>query len=555
MLDYTGKSANKLKEKTLYLLDMDGTIYNENEIFDGTSEFLEEIERRGGQYVFITNNSSKSVEDYVQKVRAMGIKAEYENFYTSGQATAMYLKENYPNQVVYCMGTKSLIKELREAGIEVVTEVDERAGVVLLGFDTENTSEKIRNTCIMLGRDVAYLATNPDLVCPVSFGYIPDCGSMSIMLKNATGKEPFFIGKPEPIMVMTMRWYGKKHDTVTLEQIHQICYVKGIITTLYEKLPGEVWTLDEILTMKNEIEDAGLHLAGIESVNVSDAIKTGSPDRDRDIENYIKTLENLGKADIHTVCYNFMPVFDWTRTELDRKREDGTTVLAYSQKQIDELEPEKMFETIKNNMNGSVMPGWEPERMEKVKELFTLYKGFDEDRLFANLKYFLEAIMPACDKYDINMAIHPDDPSWSVFGLPRIISTQENLKRMMDTVPNKHNGITFCTGSYGTNLNNDLIDTIHMLKGRIHFAHVRNLRFNDGMRDFEESAHLSSDGAFDIYKILKALHDAGFDGPIRPDHGRMMWGEKAMPGYGLYDRALGSAYLCGLWEAIEKEEK
>ena len=201
MLDYTGKSANKLKEKTLYLLDMDGTIYNENEIFDGTLEFLEEIERRGGQYVFITNNSSKSVEDYVQKVRAMGIKAEYENFYTSGQATAMYLKENYPNQVVYCMGTKSLIKELREAGIEVVTEVDERASVVLLGFDTENTSEKIRNTCIMLGRDVAYLATNPDLVCPVSFGYIPDCGSMSIMLKNATGKEPFFIGKPEPIMV------------------------------------------------------------------------------------------------------------------------------------------------------------------------------------------------------------------------------------------------------------------------------------------------------------------------------------------------------------------
>lgn len=201
MLDYTGKSADKLKEKTLYLLDMDGTIYNENQIFDGTLEFLEEIKRRGGQYVFITNNSSKSVEDYVQKVQAMGIEAEYENFYTSSQATAMYLKENYQNQVVYCMGTKSLIKELREAGIEVVTEVDDRASVVLLGFDTENTSEKIRNTCIMLGRDVAYLATNPDLVCPVSFGYIPDCGSMSIMLKNATGKEPFFIGKPEPIMV------------------------------------------------------------------------------------------------------------------------------------------------------------------------------------------------------------------------------------------------------------------------------------------------------------------------------------------------------------------
>lgn len=254
MLDYTGKSANKLKEKTLYLLDMDGTIYNENEIFDGTLEFLEEIERRGGQYVFITNNSSKSVEDYVQKVRAMGIKAEYENFYTSGQATAMYLKENYPNQVVYCMGTKSLIKELREAGIEVVTEVDERAGVVLLGFDTENTSEKIRNTCIMLGRDVAYLATNPDLVCPVSFGYIPDCGSMSIMLKNATGKEPFFIGKPEPIMVncVLKKLNCKREDAAIVgdrlytdiktganAQVDTICVLSGE-ASMEDILQGEV---------------------------------------------------------------------------------------------------------------------------------------------------------------------------------------------------------------------------------------------------------------------------------------------------------------------------
>lgn len=254
MLDYTGKSANKLKEKILYLLDMDGTIYNENEIFDGTLEFLEEIERRGGQYVFITNNSSKSVEDYVQKVRGMGIKAEYENFYTSGQATAMYLKENYPNQVVYCMGTKSLIKELREAGIEVVTEVDERASVVLLGFDTENTSEKIRNTCIMLGRDVAYLATNPDLVCPVSFGYIPDCGSMSIMLKNATGKEPFFIGKPEPIMVncVLKKLNCKREDAVIVgdrlytdiktganAKVDTICVLSGE-ASMEDILQGEV---------------------------------------------------------------------------------------------------------------------------------------------------------------------------------------------------------------------------------------------------------------------------------------------------------------------------
>ena len=337
-----------------------------------------------------------------------------------------------------------------------------------------------------------------------------------------------------------MRWYGKDHDTVTLEQIRQSCYVKGIITTLYDKMPGEVWTLDEIMAMKKEVEDAGLHLAGIESVNVSDAIKTGAPERDKDIEAYIETLENLGKADIHMVCYNFMPVFDWTRTELERKRDDGSTVLAYNQATIDSMDPEKMFDSIKNDMNGTVMPGWEPERMEKVKELFALYKDVDEEKLFENLVYFLKAIMPVCDKYDINMAIHPDDPSWSVFGLPRIISTQEKLKRMMDAVPNKHNGVTFCMGSYGTNLNNDLIATIKMLKGRIHFAHVRNLRFNDGMKDFEESAHLSSDGTFDMYAVVKALYESGFEGPIRPDHGRMIWGEKAMPGYGLYDRALGA---------------
>ncbi len=356
-------------------------------------------------------------------------------------------------------------------------------------------------------------------------------------------------------MQMTMRWYGSKHDTVTLKQIRQTAYVKGVITTLYDKMPGELWTLEEIQAMKREVEDAGLALAGIESVNVSDAIKTASPERDRDIDNYIKTLENLGKADIHMVCYNFMPVFDWTRTELARVRPDGSTVLAYSQAAVDAISPEKMFDSIAGEMNGTVMPGWEPERMAKVKELFELYSGIDDETLFANLKYFLEAIMPVCDKYNINMAIHPDDPAWSVFGLPRIIISKENILRMMKMVDNPHNGVTFCTGSYGTSLRNNLPEMIRALKGRIHFAHIRNLKFNDGERDFEEAAHLSSDGTFDMHAIMRALYDIGFDGPIRPDHGRMIWDEVAMPGYGLYDRALGAAYLCGLWESIVKENQ
>lgn len=352
-------------------------------------------------------------------------------------------------------------------------------------------------------------------------------------------------------MEMTLRWYGSEFDTVTLRQIRQIPGVTGVITTLYDTQPGEVWTRERIRAIKEEVESAGLHIAGIESVNIHDDIKTGQGSRERYIENYIETLKNLGEEDIHLVCYNFMPVFDWTRTELAREREDGSTVLAYTQEAVDALDPEKIFDSIAGDMNGTVMPGWEPERMARVKELFAMYKDVDEEKLFANLKYFLERIMPVCNRYNINMAIHPDDPAWSVFGLPRIIVNKENILRMMKMVDDPHNGVTFCSGSYGTNQENDLPDMIRSLKGRIHFAHVRNLKFHSPA-NFEEAAHLSSDGSFDMYEIMKALYDIGFDGPIRPDHGRMIWGETAMPGYGLYDRALGAAYLNGLWEAIDK---
>ena len=366
-----------------------------------------------------------------------------------------------------------------------------------------------------------------------------------------TNKSKIWKGKA---MEMTFRWFGTGHDTVTLKQIRQIPGVTGVITTLYDKMPGELWSLEEIRALKNEVEAGGLHISGIESVNIHDDIKTGTGDRDLYIENYIKTLENLGKEDIHMVCYNFMPVFDWTRTELARRRADGSTVMAYTQAKVDSIDPEKMFESIKDSMNGTVMPGWEPERMARVKELFEAYKNVDEEKLFENLKYFLERIMPVCNQYDIKMAIHPDDPAWSVFGLPRIIINKENILRMMKMVDDPHNGVTFCAGSYGTNLANDLPDIIRSLKGRLHFAHVRNLKFNSP-DDFEESAHLSSDGSFDMYEIMKALYDIEFDGPIRPDHGRMIWDEVAMPGYGLYDRALGATYLNGLWEAIVKGDK
>ncbi|MDR3138612.1 MAG: mannonate dehydratase, partial [Treponema sp.] len=313
-------------------------------------------------------------------------------------------------------------------------------------------------------------------------------------------------------MKFTMRWFGRKHDSVTLEQIRQIPGVTGIITTLYGTQPGEVWEKGAIRAMKEEVEAAGFTLEGIESVNIHDSIKIGSPDREKYIDNYITTLERLGEAGIRMVCYNFMAIFDWTRSDLAKVRSDGATVMSYDQRVIDLINPHEMSSVMNAKSNGYALAGWEPERLGRLKELFDLYKELTGERLRNNLKYFLERIMPVCDKYDINMAIHPDDPAWSVFGLPRIVTGKEPLLGIVNMVDNPHNGVTLCTGSLGTNPANDIPDIIRSLKGRVHFAHVRNLRHN-GPGDFEESAHFSRDGSLDIFSIMKALHDIGFQGP------------------------------------------
>lgn len=205
MNDFFGKDASELKNKKLWLFDMDGTIYEEDRVFEGTLELLNSITEHGGKYVFITNNSSKSVVDYVRKVNGLGIDADADNFFTSAQATILYLKKNYPGAKVYCQGTESLVRELIDAEIDVTEQV-EPVDVVLVGFDMELTTEKIRKTCEILSTQVVvYIATNPDWVCPVSFGFIPDCGSICGMIKNATSKWPIFIGKPEPTMVDIVR--------------------------------------------------------------------------------------------------------------------------------------------------------------------------------------------------------------------------------------------------------------------------------------------------------------------------------------------------------------
>lgn len=218
LTDVWGNSVSDLYKKKLFLFDMDGTIYEDEKVFDGTLELLKIIEELDGHYVFITNNSSKSVRDYILRVNRLGIKADINNFFTSVQATVAYLKSNYPGKKVYCQGTKSCVQELLDAGINITEEVEDDVEIVLVGFDTELTSEKIRKTCELLKKDVLFIATNPDLRCPVSFGFIPDCGSICNMIQTATDKKPIYIGKPEPVMVDIVRGkYGySAEETVVI---------------------------------------------------------------------------------------------------------------------------------------------------------------------------------------------------------------------------------------------------------------------------------------------------------------------------------------------------
>lgn len=353
-------------------------------------------------------------------------------------------------------------------------------------------------------------------------------------------------------MQMTMRWFGSTKDTVTLEQIRQVPGVVGVVPALHTLPAGEVWPLDMILEMKKEIESAGLTMECIESVNVHESIKLGDENADKYIENYKECIRNLSKAGVKVICYNFMPVFDWTRTDLAMDMGNGATCLCYNGKQVEGKSPEDMFKEIDDNSNGYAMPGWETERMGEIKELFEKYKNITHEDMWRNLEHFLKEIIPVCEECDVKMAIHPDDPPWDIFGLPRIIKNIEDIRRFLKLVDSPYNGLTFCTGSLGASADNDLPAMIREVGDRIYFAHLRNVKIRDSW--FNETSHLSSDGNLDMYEIVKALQEVGFDGYIRPDHGRMLWGEVARPGYGLYDRALGCAYLNGLWEAVEKSK-
>ena len=322
--------------------------------------------------------------------------------------------------------------------------------------------------------------------------------------------------------------------------------MRGIVSALFEIPVGEAWTLDRLARLRAEVEDHGMTLEVIESVPVHEDIKLGRPTRDRLIENYCESIRNMGRAGVRVLCYNFMPVFDWMRTELAHPLVDGSTALAYDDAALTKVDLSR---------GTADLPGWATAySASELDGLLDAYSSVDEKKLWENLGYFLERVVPVAASSRVRLALHPDDPPWSIFGLPRIITSGAALERVIGIVDDPANGITFCAGSLAADAGNDLVDIIQCIGGRerIHFAHCRNIR-RTGVRSFEETAHPSDHGDIDMRAVLTALHEAGFDGPIRSDHGRMIWGESGQPGYGLYDRALGAMYLQGLWEGITGE--
>ena len=345
-------------------------------------------------------------------------------------------------------------------------------------------------------------------------------------------------------MEMTFRWYGED-DPVTLENIRQIPTMRGIVSAIYDVPVGEVWPRERIKQLKETIEANGLKLSVIESVPVHEDIKLGRDTRDQLIDNYIETIRNLAAEGVNVVCYNFMPVFDWTRTDLAYRYEDGSTALIFDEEVSKKMDP----------INGELsLPGWDSSyTKESMKAVMDSYTDVDEEKLWENLAYFIKRVMPVAEEVKVKMAIHPDDPPYSIFGLPRIITNKAAVERFLDLYDSEYNGVTLCVGSYASIPDNDPIEILRYAldRRRVNFMHARNIKLEEG-KSFKETAHPSEYGSIDMYEVVKALHDHNWNGPIRPDHGRMIWGETGRPGYGLYDRALGATYLSGLWEAIDK---
>jgi mannonate dehydratase len=318
--------------------------------------------------------------------------------------------------------------------------------------------------------------------------------------------------------------------------------MRSIVSAVYDVKPGEVWGEESLAKMKAQCEANGLVFDVVESIPVHEDIKLGRGNVDELLEVYCENIRRCAKVGVKCVTYNFMPVFDWTRTQLDKEAADGSTSLVMYWDQLKDLNP------LTDDIH---LPGWDASyTQDEVRELIQEYGKLGEEGLWKNLEYFLKKVIPVAEECDVVMAIHPDDPPYPIFGIPRIITNEENLDRFLKLVDSPANSLCLCTGSLGCSPKNNIPAMVekYSAMNRIGFMHLRNVKILEDT-SFEETGHLTQNGSLDMNAIIKALVKTGFSGYFRPDHGRMIWGETGKPGYGLFDRALGSAYINGLIEA------
>lgn len=387
------------------------------------------------------------------------------------------------------------------------------------------------------------------------------------------------------MMEKTWRWFGP-NDIISLETLRQIG-VEGIVTSLHHIPNGEIWPTEEIERMKQLIESHGLRWSVVESLPVYEEIKYAGPDRDRLIQNYIESLRNLGKSGVRTICYNFMPVLDWARTDLEYLNPDGTRSLYFNRaefayfdiyllkragaagewdeetlRRVEELksvmtpsDDARLIENIiiktQGFVNGNIT-GKEDDPLEKFRQILSLYNGIDRDTLRDNLKYFLEAIMPVCREYDIRMCIHPDDPPMQILGLPRIVSCADDIEWMLNAVPDPHNGITFCAGSLSAGSHNDVPAMARRFADRTWFIHLRSCEILPN-GDFREASHLG--GRADIISLVRTFETINPGLPMRVDHGRLMLddaGKGYNAGYSFHGRMLALGQVDGVMATVSR---
>ena len=390
------------------------------------------------------------------------------------------------------------------------------------------------------------------------------------------------------MMEKTWRWFGKK-DKITLPMLRQIG-VEGIVTALHDVPNGEIWTMEAINDLKSYIESYGLRWSVVESLPVCEAIKYAGAEREQLIENYKISLANLGKCGIKTVCYNFMPVIDWIRTDLQHPWPDGTSSLYYDHirfayfdirileregaekdyteeelqkvaeldKVITEAEKDALIDTIivktQGFVNGNIKEG-DKNPVSIFKRLLALYKDIDRNALRENMRYFLSAIMPVCEEYGVNMCVHPDDPPFQVLGLPRIVTNENDIEWFLNAVNNPHNGLTFCAGSLSAGEHNDTRELAKKFAKRTHFVHLRSTAAMQG-GNFIESSHLTGRGH--LIDLIRIFENENPGLPMRVDHGRMMLGDEDKgynPGYSFHGRMLALAQVEGMMAVVDDEKE